>query len=151
MIRTTLCYLEQDGKYLMLLRVKKKHDPNEGKWIGVGGKLEPGESPEDCLVREVREETGLELDEWQYRGEVFFSAQGWEEEIMYLYTATKFHGKMIEDCPEGVLKWVPFEEIPKLRLWEGDRIFLADLLAGKSDLKLALYYEGDDLVRVERG
>jgi len=150
MIKTTLCYIEQDGKYLMLHRNKKKQDPNEGKWIGVGGKLEKGESPEECLVREVQEETGLELEEYTFRGEIFFSAQGWEEEIMYLYTATKFHGEITDDCAEGELKWISFQEIPKLSLWEGDRVFLADLLAGKKEINLALYYEGDRLVRVER-
>ena len=150
MIKTTLCYMEQDGKYLMLHRNKKEQDPNEGKWIGVGGKLEAGESTEECLVREVREETGLELDEYSYRGEIYFSAQGWEDEIMYLYTATKFHGEMIRDCNEGELKWIPFQEIPELSLWEGDRVFLKDLLDGKMNIDLALYYEGDRLVRMER-
>ena len=150
MINTTLCYIEQDGKYLMLHRIKKKHDPNEGKWIGVGGKLEPGETPEECLVREVREETNLELDQYEKRGEVFFSAEGWEEELMHLYTATKFHGQMTEECNEGELRWVPFQEIPSLPLWEGDRIFLADLLEGKKNIQLELYYQGDKLIRQVR-
>lgn len=147
MIETTLCYIEQDGQYLMLHRVKKKQDPNEGKWIGVGGKLEPGETPEECLLREVREETHLELDAYEKCGEIFFSAEGWEEELMHLYTATKFHGSLCEECNEGELRWVPFQDIPTLSLWEGDRVFLADLLEGKRDIRLELYYQGDKLIR----
>ena len=150
MIETTLCYIEQDGKYLMLHRIKKKQDPNEGKWIGVGGKLEPGETPEECLVREVWEETHLVLDEYEKRGEILFSAEGWEDEIMHLYTATGFHGELCEDCNEGELKWVSFQEIPSLSLWEGDRIFLADLLEGKTDIQMELYYQGDKLIRQVR-
>ena len=147
MIETTLCYIEQDGKYLMLHRVKKKKDPNEGKWIGVGGKLEKGETPEECLLREVREETHLELDQYEKRGEILFSAQGWEEELMHLYTANAFHGQLCEECNEGELRWVPFSEIPDLSLWEGDRLFLEDLLEGRTDIRMELYYEGDKLIK----
>lgn len=147
MINTTLCYIEQDGKYLMLHRIKKKQDPNAGKWIGVGGKFEPGESAEECLLREVREETGLELVAYEKRGEILFSADGWEDEMMHLYTATEFRGELNEDCREGELKWVPFSEIMQLSLWEGDKVFLEDLLAGKKDIRMELYYQGDKLIK----
>lgn len=150
MRETTLCYIEQDGKYLMMHRTKKKHDPNEGKWIGVGGKLESGETPEECLFREVREETGLEIVQYEKRGEIFFSAVGYEEELMHLYTCTVFRGNLNFDCAEGELRWIPFEEFSKIPLWEGDKLFLADLLAGKSDIYMALYYQGDRLIRVEQ-
>ena len=145
MIESTLCYVEQDGKYLMLYRNKKKQDPNAGKWIGVGGKLEPGETPEQCLVREVREETGLELTEFTYRGKILFWLDPWEDEITYLYTATGFRGELTENCAEGELRWVSFEEIPSLPLWEGDKCFLKDLMEGKNDIELELTYHGDKL------
>lgn len=150
MIETTLCYIEQDGKYLMLYRNKKKQDVNAGKWIGVGGKLEPGETPEQCLLREVREETGLELTEYAFRGKIYFLPDDWEAEIMYLYTATGFQGKLSEECQEGELRWVPFAEIPTLNLWEGDRYFLKDLMEGKRDIELELRYHGDALTSVVR-
>ena len=148
MIETTLCYLEQDGKYLMLYRNKKKQDPNAGKWIGVGGKLEPGETPDECLVREVREETGLELTEYAYRGRVYFLPDTWEHEIMHLYTATGFCGKIKEDCPEGELRWIPIDEIPDLPLWEGDRYFLEELRKGTEVMEMELRYHGEELVSV---
>ncbi len=146
MTETTLCYIERDGKYLMLYRNKKPRDPNAGKWIGVGGKLEEGETPEQCLVREVREETGLELLGYRYRGKIFFLSDQWEDEIMYLYTATEFAGEVSESCSEGELRWIPLEEISGLKLWEGDRIFLKELLAGKEDIQIELRYEGEKLV-----
>ena len=149
MIRSTLCYIEQDGKYLLLHRIKKKKDVNEGKWIGVGGKLEAGETPEECVIREVFEETGLTLTRFEKRGEIYFSAQGYEDELMYLYTADGFTGDIRWECVEGVLKWVPFEEIFDLNLWEGDRPFLRDLMDGKSDIRMSLFYEGDKLIRME--
>ena len=99
---TTLCYIEKDGKYLMLHRIKKEHDINEGKWIGVGGHFEPGESPEECLLREVKEETGLILTSWRFRGIVTFSADGSPTEYMCLYTADAFTGTLEEDCREGI-------------------------------------------------
>ncbi len=151
MKKTTLCYIERDGAYLMLYRNKKLQDPNEGKWIGVGGKLEAEETPEQCLLREVREETGLELLQYQYRGEILFLSDRWEDEIMYLYTATEFQGELLENCDEGELRWVPFSEIPGLKLWEGDRIFLKELLAGRKDLQIELRYEGDRLISATEG
>ena len=116
---TTLCYLEQDGNYLMMHRVKKEHDVNEGKWIGVGGHFEPGESPEECLLREVKEETGLTLTSWKFRGIVTFTSDDNPTEYMCLYTADGFEGTLTEDCREGILRWVPKEEVLNLRLWEG--------------------------------
>jgi len=146
MINTTLCYVEQDGKYLMLCRNKKKQDLNAGKWIGVGGKFEPGETAEECLLREVWEETGLTLTEYAFRGRIFFLSDTWEDEIMYLYTATGFQGELITDCPEGELKWIPKDEIFSLNLWEGDKYFLWELLKGTKEMEMELSYHGDDLV-----
>ena len=102
---TTLCYIEKDDSYLMLHRIKKKQDVNEGKWIGVGGHFEENESPENCLLREVKEETGLTLTSWRFRGIVTFIAKGWPTEYMCLYTADGFEGTLRE-CDEGELAWV---------------------------------------------
>ena len=123
---TTLCYIEKDGKYLMLHRVKKEKDVNKDKWIGIGGHFEEGESPEECLLREAKEETGLTLLSWQFRGIVTFIAEGWPTEYMCLYTADAFEGELRE-CSEGTLEWVKKEEIDRLNLWEGDRIFSGSL------------------------
>ena len=145
MRNTTLCYLERDGQYLMLHRVKKSHDVNHGKWIGVGGKFEFQESPEDCLLREVREETGLTLKSWRYRGIVTFLYNDDEAEYMHLFTAEGWTGTL-KDCAEGELRWVPRDEVGKLNLWEGDRIFLALLTRDEPFFSLKLTYRGDDLV-----
>ena len=145
MRNTTLCYLEQDGQYLMLHRVKKSHDVNHGKWIGVGGKFEFQESPEDCLLREVREETGLTLKSWRYRGIVTFCYNDDAAEYMHLFTADGWTGTL-RDCAEGELRWVPRDEVGKLNLWEGDRIFLALLTRDEPFFSLKLTYRGDDLV-----
>lgn len=145
MRNTTLCYLEQDGQYLMLHRVKKSHDVNHGKWIGVGGKFEFQESPEDCLLREVREETGLTLKSWRYRGIVTFVYNDDEAEYMHLFTADGWTGTL-RDCAEGELRWVPWDEVGKLNLWEGDRIFLSLLARDEPFFSLKLTYRGDDLV-----
>ena len=135
MLFTTLCYIEKDGCYLMLHRVKKEHDLNKDKWIGVGGKFEEKESPEDCLLREVWEETGLTLTSFRLRGIV---------EHMYLFTADKYEGE-IGPCPEGTLEWVSKKELDRLNLWEGDRIFF-DLLARDAPFfTLKVAYEGDRL------
>mgnify|MGYP005754741771 FL=1 len=142
---TTLCYIEKDGKYLMLHRIKKEHDINEGKWIGVGGHFEPGESPEECLLREVKEETGLILTSWRFRGIVTFSADGSPTEYMCLYTADAFTGTLEEDCREGILRWVPKEEVGTLNLWEGDRVFLDLLTRDAPFFSLKLIYEHDCL------
>lgn len=145
MINTTLCYIERDGKYLMLHRVKKENDLNHDKWIGVGGKFEADESPEECLLREVREETGLTLTDWHYRGLVTFVSDTWPTEYMHLFTADGFTGTMI-DCDEGTLEWVEKAAVPSLPGWEGDKIFLRLLAEGAPFFSLKLCYEGDTLV-----
>ena len=148
MIKTTLCYLEKNESYLMLYRNKKKNDPNGGKWIGVGGKLESGESPEECVIREVLEETDLTIVPIP-RGVIYFHSDKWPDEVMYLYSAIHIIGTMKEDCEEGELRWIPKSEIMDLALWEGDRVFLAKLLNGENNIKMSLYYEGDQLVKIE--
>lgn len=144
---TTLCYLEQDGKYLMMHRVSKKNDVNRDKWIGVGGHFEEGESPEECLQREVKEETGLELLSWRFRGIVTFIADEHPAEHMCLYTSAEWDGdaSCLPDCREGVLEWVPADEIGSLQLWEGDRIFLRLLAENAPFFSLKLRYKGDVL------
>ena len=120
---TTLCYLKRDESYLMLHRVSKKNDLNKDKWIGVGGHFEAGESPEECLIREVEEETGYTLNSWQYRGIVTFISGSSVTEYMSLFTSDDFAGEQI-DCDEGKLEWVRIKDVPQLNLWPGDRIFL---------------------------
>ncbi len=145
MKNTTLCYIEQDGQYLMLHRIKKENDLNHDKWIGVGGRFELDESPEECLLREVREETGLTLDRWRFRGVVTFISDEWETEYMYLFTADRFHGEMIE-CDEGVLEWVDKDKVPGLPLWEGDKLFFRLLAQDAPPFLMTLRYTGDKLV-----
>lgn len=145
MMNTTLCYIEQDGKYLMLHRVKKENDLNHDKWIGVGGKFEADESPEECLLREVREETGLTLTDWRYRGLVTFVSDTWPTEYMHLFTADGFTGTMA-DCDEGTLEWVEKSAVPALPGWEGDKIFLRLLAEEAPFFSLKLCYEGDALI-----
>ena len=142
---TTLCYIENKGAYLMLHRISKKNDVNKDKWIGVGGHFEGDESPEDCLLREVREETGLTLTSWQFRGLVTFIAEGWDTEYMCLYTADKYEGEMIP-CNEGTLEWVKKEDVLSLNLWEGDKIFFKLLNEDAPFFSLKLTYEGDRLI-----
>ena len=144
-INTTLCYVEEDGKYLMLHRIKKKNDPNENKWVGIGGKFEEGESPEDCLCREVKEETGLTLSSYRYRGIVTFVSDVYPTEYMHLFTA-KAEEAEPSPCEEGELAWIPKEEVPTLPLWEGDRVFLQLLTADCPFFSLKLTYRGDALV-----
>lgn len=143
---TTLCYIERDDAYLMLYRNAKKNDANEGKWIGVGGHFEEGESPEECLLREVKEETGFSLSEYRFRGIVTFVSDCWESEYMCLYTAKVPEGEP-KTCTEGSLRWVKQEEVPRLNLWEGDRVFLNLLQERKSFFSLKLEYEGERLKR----
>lgn len=119
---TTLCYIEKDGRYLMLHRVKKENDMNWDKWVGIGGHFEDGESPEECLCREVSEETGLRLTEYRLRGIITFVSDRWQTEYMFLYTATGYEGN-IGKCSEGVLEWVDKSAVYSLPIWEGDRIF----------------------------
>ncbi len=146
MINSTLCYIEHEGNYLLLHRIKKKNDINEGKWIGVGGKFEKGETADQCVLREVYEETGLTLTEFYQVGVIkFFSDQNMDQD-MYLYKGTAFTGKLVEDCSEGVLKWVPAEDVLSLPTWEGDHLFLKPLLEGKKNLNMTVKYENDVLV-----
>ncbi len=142
---TTLCYIEQDSWYLMLHRIKKENDVNRDKWIGVGGKFEPGESPEECLLREVREETGLILLEYRFRGIVTFVSDEAETEYMHLFTADCFTGSLAP-CSEGELVWVPKTEIKKLRIWEGDRIFFRLMEEESRFFSLKLRYEKERLL-----
>lgn len=142
---TTLCYIEKDNKYLMLHRVKKVNDENHDKWIGVGGKFEPGESPEDCLLREIKEETGLTLKKYDFRGIVTFVSDEWGTEYMHLFTATEYEGEVCT-CDEGELVWVPKADIEKLNLWEGDKVFFRLLEESKDFFSLKLRYEGETLV-----
>jgi 8-oxo-dGTP diphosphatase len=145
MLQTTLCYLiRRDGAYLMLHRVKKDHDVNHDKWVGVGGKFEDGESPEECVLRETREETGLTLTQYAYRGLVTFVSDRWENEQMHLFTATDWTGEAIE-CDEGVLEWISPEALSALPQWEGDRIFFSLLRENTPFFSLKLTYEGDKL------
>ena len=145
MKNTTLCYIQRGGQYLMLHRVKKENDLNHDKWVGVGGKFEPDESPDDCLRREVLEETGLTLTRYRCRGVVTFLSDEWEGEYMYLYTADGFQGEII-DCDEGTLEWVDIDRVPELPLWAGDRIFFRLLRQDAPWFSLKLRYAGDTLV-----
>jgi ADP-ribose pyrophosphatase len=145
MICSTLCYLERGDEYLMLHRVKKEHDLNHDKWIGVGGKFEERESPEDCILRETREETGLTLTDYRYRGLVTFVSDPWPTEYMHLFTATGWEGEQSE-CSEGVLEWIPKAKLRALPMWEGDRIFLRLLEENAPFFSLKLEYQGEKLV-----
>lgn len=148
MLNSTLCYLERDGCYLMLHRVKKEKDVNKDKWIGVGGKIENAESPEDCLKREVYEETGLTLTNWRYRGLVTFVSDEAETEYMHLFTSDGFKGTLTS-CNEGVLEWIPIDQISSLNLWPGDKIFFRLLQEGAPFFSLKLTYQGSSLEKVE--
>ena len=141
MRNTTLCYLERGRDYLMLHRVKKEVDENKDKWIGIGGKFEEGESPEDCLLREVREETGLTLTSWRYRGIVTFVSDEWGTEYMHLFTAEAWEGALRQDCDEGELEWIDREKLLSLPIWEGDKIFLRLLDKDAPFFSLKLRYE----------
>jgi len=142
---TTLCYIEEQGRYLMLHRVKKKEDINKDKWIGVGGHAEEGESPEECVVREVREETGLTLTDYRLRGVITYVTDVQQTEYMFLYTATGFTGDLTE-CDEGDLEWVPKAQVEQLPIWEGDKVFFRLLEEREEFFSLKLCYEGDKLV-----
>ena len=144
MKNTTLCYIERGDQWLLLHRVKKENDLNRDKWIGVGGKCEEGESPEECVIRETREETGLTLTSWRYRGIVTFVSDRWEGEYMHLFTADGFDGE-IGDCDEGTLEWIGKSDFAALPQWEGDKIFLRLLEDNAPFFSLKLCYEGDKL------
>lgn len=143
---TTLCYIEKDEKYLMLHRVVKKNDTNKDKWIGVGGRFEADESPQDCVLREVLEETGYRLTSYKLRGIVTFVSGKYETEYMFLFTADGFEGEPIE-CDEGVLEWVDKKSVYDLNIWEGDKIFFRLLEERDSFFSLKLVYnENDELI-----
>lgn len=144
MTNTTLCYLEKDGAYLMMHRVKKKNDENEGKWVGVGGHFLDGESPEECLKREVLEETGFTLNSFRYRGIVTFVSDRYGTEYMHLFTSQDFSGTLTE-CDEGDFAWIPVQDVLKLNLWEGDPYFLRLLVTDEPFFSLKLSYKGDAL------
>lgn len=157
MKQTTLCYIDNGDSYLMLHRVKKENDASHGKWIGVGGKCEADESPDECMLREVKEETGLEISEWHYRGIVTFISDTWPNEYMHLFTATAWRGEpdMSIDA-EGTLAWIKKADLPVLpgigdqtiTLWEGDKIFLRLLLDESTPFfSLKLVYEQDEMTK----
>ena len=145
MLNTTLCYIERGDEYLMLHRVKKENDINRDKWIGLGGKFKEDESPEECLLREVYEESGLRLTSWRYRGIVTFLNTKCSSEYMHLFTADGFEGT-VGPCDEGELEWIKKSELMKLTLWEGDRIFLRLLDSNEPFFSLKLSYDGDELI-----
>ena len=146
MFNSTLCYVLRGNDVLMLHRVKKKNDVNKDKWIGIGGKFEKNESPDECLLREAMEETGLKLTRWRCRGIVtFLPNEPWEGEYMYLFTADGFEGQ-VGQCNEGDLQWVSRDFLDKLPKWEGDQIFLDLLWQEAPFFLLTLRYDGDKLV-----
>lgn len=146
MRNTTLCHIEKDGCYLMLHRIKKENDLNRDKWVGIGGKFEDKESPEECNLREVYEETGLTLKDAEYRGIVTFVSDKWETEYMHIFYSDSFSGK-IKECDEGVLEWVKKEQLFSLPVWEGDKIFLRLLEENAPFFSLKLEYKGDTLLK----
>ncbi|MBR0169712.1 MAG: 8-oxo-dGTP diphosphatase [Bacteroidales bacterium] len=146
MKQTTLCYIDDGTRYLMLHRVKKENDASHGKWIGVGGKCEADESPDECMLREVKEETGLEITRWHYRGIVTFISNTWPNEYMHLFTASEWQGHIDMDCNEGDLAWIAKDKLMDLKLWEGDRIFLRLLLDESTPFfSLKLIYVQDEM------
>ena len=141
---TVQVYLKKDNSYLLLYRNKKKNDINEGKWIGVGGHVEKGETPDMAMIREVKEETGLDVISYKYRGLVHFASDDYKE-VMYLYTVDAFKGELIE-CDEGTLRFVPIKDLLTLPMWEGDKIFLKKMLSSDECFELELKYQKDKLI-----
>lgn len=141
---TTLCYIVKDDCYLLMHRTKKENDINKNKWIGIGGHFEPTESPEECVLREVKEETGLTLTSYRFRGIVTFVTETGLYEYMCLYTAEAYEGEIC-DCEEGMLEWISKERLPELNLWRGDYIFLRLLEERENFFSLKLVYQGDVL------
>ena len=144
MKQTTLCYLERGDEYLMLHRTKKENDENHDKWIGVGGKFEANESPEDCMRREIFEETGCTVTDYRYRGIVTFVSDIYEPQYMHLFTVSGWTGEARE-CDEGELAWIKKQKLFDLTLWQGDRIFLKLLEEDAPFFSLKLTYQGDEL------
>lgn len=145
MINTTLCHIEKDGKYLMLHRVKKQNDLNHDKWVGIGGKFEDKESPEECNLREVKEETGLTLNSYTYCGIVTFVSDKWETEYMHIFHSNDFYGE-IKECDEGNLEWIEIKELYNLPIWEGDKIFFKLIEEKATFFSLKLEYRGEILI-----
>ncbi|MBQ0016617.1 MAG: 8-oxo-dGTP diphosphatase [Bacteroidales bacterium] len=145
MKQTTLCYIDSGTHYLMLHRTKKANDASHDKWIGVGGKFEPGEDAEQCMLREVNEETGLIPTQWIYCGVVDFESDLWPAEVMHLYRITQWNGTLRE-CDEGDIQWIPKTKVLSLPTWEGDRLFLTKILQESPFFHLRLVYHGDNLV-----
>lgn len=148
MILSTLCYIEKDEKYLMLHRTKKKNDINKDKWLGIGGKFEEGESPEECIIREVKEETGLVLKDYQLRCIVTYVSTTWETEYMYVFTANEFEGDLIE-CNEGDLQWIDKDKVTELKTWEGDKIFVEKIQKDNTFFTIKFNYDGEKLVEYD--
>lgn len=145
MRNTTLCHIEKDGKYLMLHRVKKQNDLNHDKWVGIGGKFEDKESPEECVLREVKEETGLTLNSYSYCGIVTFVSDIWETEYMHIFHSDDFSGT-VKECDEGNLEWVEIKKLYDLPIWEGDKIFFKLIEEKAPFFSLKLEYQGDRLI-----
>lgn len=143
---STICYIKKDDKYLMLFRNKKEKDINEGKWLGIGGKIESKETPEEGMIREVKEETGLDVKEYKFHGIVSFFLNEDVTEYMFLYSCSRFEGEVIKECDEGELKWVEISKVPSLPLWEGDKIFLDLMVKDSKPFSLKVVYDGDKLV-----
>ena len=148
MIFSSLCYIEKDEKYLMLHRTKKKNDINKNKWIGIGGKFEADESPEECIVREVKEETGLTLNSYKLRGIITYISKTWETEYVCLFTSNDFSGKLIE-CDEGDLKWINKKDVLNLKTWEGDKIFIDKIQKDDKFFTIKFEYDEDKLVKYD--
>lgn len=148
MILSTVCYIEKEGKYLMLHRTKKKNDINEGKWLGIGGKFAAEESPEDCIIREAKEETGLALNSVKLRGILTFINTICETEYIYVFTSNDFTGNLIE-CNEGELKWVDKNKVTSLNLWEGDKIFVEKIKEESPFFTIKYVYDGDTLLHYD--
>lgn len=148
MLQTTLCYLFQEDNCLLLHRNKKKEDQNQGKWVGIGGKLEENESPHEGILREFQEETGLTLVDYRYRGHITFCSDCWEGEFIHLFSAHKATGQL-GPCDEGTLAWQPISDLFTLPRWEGDDIFLKRLLQETPFFSLKLSYQGDNLIQAK--
>ena len=146
MKNTSLCYIERKDEFLMLHRVKKEKDINKDKWVGAGGKFEYGETPEECMIREVKEETGLNVEGYRYCGIVTFVSDIWGTEYMHLFSVDKFSGE-IGECDEGVLEWVKKDNVKNLPIWEGDKVFLKLMAENIPFFSLKLVYEGERLVK----
>ena len=141
---TSLAYIEKDDKYLMLHRTKKENDQSHDKWLGIGGKFEKDETPDECMIREVKEETGLDVLKYRFAGVVTFLSDIYETEYMFLFAVTEYSGQL-KECSEGDLAWVEKSEIPKLYIWEGDKLFLERMQQSDKFFSMMVRYEGDDL------